>query len=138
MIIDSAQLEKRNHNARPDLVLRTSDRELLLEIVFTKKTEAKRLASFENRKLSAIEIDLSRNQLDTIADFERILFTDSECKRWLFNAKKAAIRSTLRAKNLEQVALQKIEYEQKRIGKETFYATKNQMLTLHIRSRRRS
>ncbi|MQR02368.1 competence protein CoiA family protein [Glaciimonas soli] len=125
VIVDSIQFEKRSHNARPDLVLHSRGRELLLEILFTKKTETKKLTSFENRQLSTIEIDLSRNQLDTIADFEHILFTDSKCKRWLFNAKEATIRSNLRAQNLEQVALQKIEYEQKKIEKETFYATKN-------------
>ncbi|SFI02780.1 hypothetical protein SAMN04515618_10874 [Collimonas sp. OK307] len=123
--IDSVQLEKRSHHTRPDLVLRTGGRELLLEISVTKKTEAKRLASFEKRQLSAIEIDLSKNRLDTVADFEKILFTDSEYKCWLFNAKEAAIRNNLQTKNLEQLSLQKGEYEQKRVEKEKFDATRN-------------
>lgn len=120
--IDSAQLEKRTHRTRPDLVLSASGHELLVEIAITKNADARRLASIEQHQLSTVEIDLSKNHVDTVADFERILFTNSGLKRWLFNVKEVAIRNKLQEENSEKLALQNIEYEQTRAKKEALEA----------------
>ncbi|AMP13300.1 hypothetical protein [Collimonas pratensis] len=123
--INSARIEKRVTRTRPDLVLQANGRELLIEITISKKIDAKRLASIEQCQLSAVEINLSKTHLATVADFERILFTDNGYKQWLFNVKEVKIRNILRARNLEQLSLQDHEYKQKLIEEEALEAAKN-------------
>lgn len=123
--IESAKIETRTNRTRSDLVLSAKGHELLIEIVVTKKADAKRLESISNCQLSAIEIDLSEVSIATVADFEHILFTDSKYKKWLFNGKEEGIRNILRAKNLEKLSLQESEIEQNRIEKEAVENLKN-------------
>jgi hypothetical protein len=82
---------------RPDIIVSTDNRELLVEIQVTHACDETKVAKLRERDLAAIEIDLSGvNRLDQPAAHARQVL-ETAPRKWLHNAKEAAVEARLSA-----------------------------------------
>lgn len=89
--IDSVELEVHLRNIIPDIVIRSGERTLIVEIFVTHAIDKDKLAKIENENISTIEIDLS--DLDrniSLDELSHILLEDVQKKYWIYNAKETS------------------------------------------------
>jgi hypothetical protein len=89
--LDQVWLEVWRDGIRPDIIGKRLDRLIAIEIMVTHVCDERKIASFQNRSLAAIEIDLSRLPRDAdIAEITPAVLREAP-REWLFNAKGAAV-----------------------------------------------
>lgn len=95
--IDCVELEKKYNNIRPDILLRSGNKVLAIEIYVSHKVDFEKLKKIQKDNLSMIEIDL--RELDKDKDknnpivireiLQQILLSENDNRKyWVFNNKK--------------------------------------------------
>lgn len=85
--IDRVELEQRNDNIVPDVVIYSGGKRLFIEVFVTHRIDDEKLAKLKKNDISTIEIDLSKRR-NTISaeELSDILLTDTPEKKWVYNA----------------------------------------------------
>jgi hypothetical protein len=89
---DSAILESKLGEIIPDLVVRTGERDLLVEFVVTHECDAAKIAKIKEMNFPAIEIDLSRLPRNASKWDIREAIIRKAPRKWLYNPKLERIR----------------------------------------------
>lgn len=85
--IDAVELEKRINDIVPDVVVTSGGKRFIIEIFVTHRVDKAKLEKIRQQKISAIEIDLSReNGALRTEILEEKLLKDNQQKRWIYNA----------------------------------------------------
>lgn len=84
---DRVELERKQGDIIPDIVVYCGDRKLFVEIFVTHKIDEIKLEKIKEQNISTIEIDLSKIDREiTSKDLEQVLFHESENKKWVYNS----------------------------------------------------
>lgn len=84
--VDKVELEHREGNIIPDVVLYINGRKLYIEIYVTHAVDNIKAKKIQERGISTVEIDLSSYKKEmTEADLEQELFEEYEHKKWIYN-----------------------------------------------------
>lgn len=102
--IDSVALEVHLRNIIPDIVIRSKERTLIVEIFVTHAIDKDKAVQIENKNISAIEIDLSEiDRYISLEELTHILIDDVQKKRWIYNAKELEQRKKFIEKSRKYV-----------------------------------
>ena len=85
--VDQVLLEQRQESIIPDVVLISDKKKIYVEIYVTHAVDTDKVLKIKNSGISTIEIDLSayKQSLEK-EDLEKIIFEDSEQKKWIYNS----------------------------------------------------
>lgn len=101
---DSVVLEKRLHKYIPDVIAKTRDKQMIIEIAVTHFVGRKKLDQIIESKISALEIDLSKIKNDfNYIDLEQLIIQGLENKKWLFNQFAQNEKKERQLKRLENI-----------------------------------
>lgn len=85
--IDDVELEKRFDDIIPDIVVDSGDEHFFIEIYVTHPIDDEKLKKLKEKKISTIEIDLSKIKRDiSVEELSDILLKASDRKSWKCNA----------------------------------------------------
>ena len=85
--IDDVELEKRFDDIIPDIVVDSGDEHFYIEIYVTHPIDDEKLKKLKEKKISTIEIDLSKEKRDiSVEELSDILLKTSPQKSWKYNA----------------------------------------------------
>lgn len=85
--IDDVELEKRFDDIIPDIVVYSGDKYFFIEIYVTHPIDDEKLKKLKEKKISTIEIDLSKIKRDiSVEELSDILLKASDRKSWKCNA----------------------------------------------------
>ena len=85
--IERVDLERRNDNVVPDVVIHAGGKRLFVEIFVTHRIDVAKLVKLRKANASTIEIDLSKMDKDISAEeLSTILLSNSPEKKWAYNA----------------------------------------------------
>lgn len=93
---DAAALEPGLDGLRPDILVDVAGRPLLVEIAVTHFCTPEKMALIRERRLAAIEIDLSRVALDAPPDMLEHVILCAAPRRWLWNRFAEAATAAMR------------------------------------------
>lgn len=83
---DKVILEKRLGNVVPDVIIRTGERFVIIEILVTHKVDEEKLQKIKDAKLSALEIGLSKlDREPSLESLRSILLDEIANKHWVYN-----------------------------------------------------
>ena len=84
---DHVELEKRFDDIIPDIVVYSGDKYFFIEIYVTHPIDDEKLKKLKEKKISTIEIDLSKEKRDiSVEELSDILLKSSDRKSWKYNA----------------------------------------------------
>lgn len=84
---DHVELEKRFDDIIPDIVVDSGDEHFFIEIYVTYPIDDEKLKKLKEKKISTIEIDLSKEKRDiSVEELSDILLKTSPQKSWKYNA----------------------------------------------------
>ena len=84
--IDDVELEKRFDDIIPDIVVDSGDEHFFIEIYVTHPIDDEKLKKLKEKKISTIEIDLSKIKRDiSVEEFSDILLNSSPQKSWKYH-----------------------------------------------------
>ena len=84
---DHVELEKRFDDIIPDIVVYSGDKYFFIEIYVTQPIDDEKLKKLKEKKISTIEIDLSKEKRDiSVEELSDILLKSSDRKSWKYNA----------------------------------------------------
>lgn len=84
---DYVELEKRFNDIIPDIVVYSGDKYFFIEIYVTHPIDDEKLKKLKEKKISTIEIDLSKEKRDiSVEELSDILLKTSPQKSWKYNA----------------------------------------------------
>ena len=84
---DHVELEKRFDDIIPDIVVDSGDEHFFIEIYVTHPIDDEKLKKLKGKKISTIEIDLSKEKRDiSVEELSDILLKTSPQKSWKYNA----------------------------------------------------
>lgn len=116
--IDNVVLEKKLHNYIPDIVISSGKKRLIVEIAVTHFVGRKKIEKIKTSNISAIEIDLSRIDLDfNMADLEKLLIEGIENKAWLYNHYLHEQNSRHKSEEIMPVKVKSLSPSEKRLEK---------------------
>ncbi len=98
-------------NMRPDVVVRRGEAVLLVEVAVRHPCENAKLAHIRERRLPAIEIDLSRMRHDASPQEQVDAVLRSAPRHWLFNRHVEEAEAELRRQALEQASAEKDRHD---------------------------
>lgn len=105
---DGATLEHRLHDVVPDVILRKSDRDLLVEIAVTHFCDETKIARIKALNVSAIEIDLSGLSRNAAREEIAQAILRSAPRKWIFNPRlgdaEAELQRRIKQENEKRVA----------------------------------
>ena len=85
--VDDVKLEKRFDDIIPDIVVYSGDKYFFIEIYVTHPIDDEKLKKLKEKKISTIEIDLSKEKRDiSVEELSDILLKSSDRKSWKYNA----------------------------------------------------
>lgn len=85
--IDYVKLENRFDDIIPDIVVDSGDEHFFIEIYVTHPIDDEKLKKLKEKKISTIEIDLSKEKRDiSVEELSDILLKASDRKSWKYNA----------------------------------------------------
>ena len=85
--IDDVKLEKRFDDIIPDIVVDSGDEHFFIEIYVTHPIDDEKLKKLKEKKISTIEIDLSKIKRDiSVEELSDILLKSSDRKSWKYHA----------------------------------------------------
>lgn len=85
--VDRVELEKRFDDIIPDIVVYSGDKYFFIEIYVTHPIDDEKLKKLKEKKISTIEIDLSKIKRDiSVEELSDILLKASDRKSWKYNA----------------------------------------------------
>ena len=85
--IDDVELEKRFDDIIPDIVVDSGDEHFFIEIYVTHPIDDEKLKKLKEKKISTIEIDLSKIKRDiSVEELSDILIKSIDRKSWKYNA----------------------------------------------------
>lgn len=85
--IDDVELEKRFDDIIPDIVVDSGDEHFFIEIYVTHPIDDEKLKKLKEKKISTIEIDLSKIKRDiSVEELSDILLKSSDRKSWKYHA----------------------------------------------------
>ena len=85
--IDDVKLENRFDDIIPDIVVDSGDEHFFIEIYVTHPIDDEKLKKLKEKKISTIEIDLSKEKRDiSVEELSDILLKTSPQKSWKYNA----------------------------------------------------
>lgn len=85
--VDRVELEKRFDDIIPDIVVYSGDKYFFIEIYVTHPIDDEKLKKLKEKKISTIEIDLSKEKRDiSVEELSDILLNSSPQKSWKYNA----------------------------------------------------
>lgn len=100
--LDSVTLEKGLPGMRPDIIARSGDRELLIEVAVTHFCDENKKELIRSRATSAIEIDLRRLSRDAKkAEIEAAILASAN-REWLYNKKRDEVEAQMVAEQQRQ------------------------------------
>ena len=108
--IDAARLDTRVHPQRPSVVLAVRERELIVEVTFAHRLDARKRDAIVRLGLPAIEIDVAQANWDTLEQLEYLLIDDVRHKHWIHNPKALAIQEELDARADAEIATQQAQH----------------------------
>lgn len=86
---DKIDLEKRHHDIIPDILLEKAGHKLCIEICVTHAVDDQKRKKIIERKLSTIEIDLSKfDRSFDLGSLKEMVVNSVENKKWIFNLKR--------------------------------------------------
>ena len=86
--IESIELELHLRNMIPDIVIRSGNSILIVEIFVTHPVDDDKLAKIHDKNISSIEIDLSKQDRNiSIDELSQILLENLQSKRWIYNSR---------------------------------------------------
>lgn len=92
--VDEVVLEKRTGDIIPDVLVRSGERWLLVEVAVTHFVDAEKQAKIRALGLSAVEIDLSKIRRDVaLSELEELIIEGEKHKKWLSNPPFRAVLS---------------------------------------------
>lgn len=100
--LEDAILEKPLEGMVPDVMVRKSGRELLVEIFVTHRCGAEKIGRIRARGSAALEIDLSRLPRDAPKDVVARAIIRQAPRQWLFNSRLEAAKAELTASILRR------------------------------------
>lgn len=100
--LDTVELEVWRDGIRPDIIGRRGDRELAVEVLVTHACGPDKLAFIADRRMAAIEIDLSALRALMHGDGIENAVLRSAPRQWLFNAKLAPVVEELRIVEMDR------------------------------------
>lgn len=100
---DGADLEKREGEIVPDVVLHLKDRSLIIEFMVTHSCDERKIARIREMDVGAVEIDLSSYRNHTLEDIVEPILHEAP-RTWLHNPKEQSARDRLRARAEERAA----------------------------------
>jgi len=115
--VDEVVLEKKTGNIIPDVLVRSGERWLLVEVAVTHFVDAEKEAKIRAMGLPAIEIDLSKVGRDIgLSDLEELIIRGEQHKKWLNNPELRRVVSQRRQRYFEkcQAEIERLHAEQLR------------------------
>lgn len=100
---DGADLEKREGEIVPDVVLHLKERSLIIEFMVTHSCDEKKIARIREMNVGAIEIDLSSYRNHSLEDIIEPILHEAP-RIWLHNPKEQGARDRLRGRAEERAA----------------------------------
>ncbi|MDU1309989.1 MAG: hypothetical protein E6923_04610 [Clostridium sp.] len=134
ILFDSVELEKNLGEVIPDIILYMRGNPLLVEIVVTHFIDDRKRKEIERRKLSTIEIDLSKYKDSFFklnrSEIEELIINCIENKEWIFNKKADLKIEEIIEKNKANIEMiiQKNEAKKKKIEEHKQLVKKNRKL----------
>ncbi len=96
---DSIELECREGDIRPDVVVRLKSRKLYIEIRVTHEVDEHKKRRIQERRISTIEIDLSDKSYDLpLEELEKLVVEAGSHKKWIYNDVVARLRKRILSK----------------------------------------
>jgi len=103
--LDTVTLEKGLPGMRPDIVARSGDRELLIEVAVTHFCDDKKRALIRERAIAAIEIDLRTLPRDADkAEIEAAILSSAD-REWLYNKRRDDAEAQMAAEQQRKAAV---------------------------------
>lgn len=85
--VDDVVLEKRMDDIIPDIIVKSGEKELIIEIFVTHAIDETKLSKIASKNVSALEIDLSKKEkVITDSELINILLGNSVEKQWKYNS----------------------------------------------------
>ncbi len=104
--VGSVDVDRRVHPQRPSVVMMVNGRELLLELTYGHRLDARKRSAIEKLALPAIEMHVGEGMFATVEQFGRQLLQDVDHKHWVFNPKANVIQARLDALVADELARQ--------------------------------